>query len=254
MSFLIYLAEDLRKDYSEKKWFHGTGHDIKKFDYGYLNKGQDALGVGFYFTDNPSTASGYAGDSLKDAERKRSSLPSEPQAPNVIPVHLKLKKATSHTKSLTRNQIGKIIKDAPEYKDRLYNFGDVDHDGEHRVLNKAISSYQDSTALDAKHLLFNDFYNNHPEEFLKAFTKHTGYDHSYHVQQNGEHHVVVFHPTQIKSVHSKFKKRNADLLEDKISNCPECGSPYSLIEKRMFGSATCKQGHTYKPIITYGEF
>ena len=102
--------------------------------------------------------------------------------------------------------------------------------------------------------MFNDFYNSHPEEFLKAFTKHTGYDHSYHVQPNGEHHVVVFHPTQIKSIHSKFEKRNADLLEDKISNCTECGSPYSLIEKRMFGSATCKQGHTYKPIITYGEF
>lgn len=249
MDFINFLVEDLRSQYSDKKWFHGTGHDISKFDYNFLGKGNDALGVGFYFSDNPDTASAYALDSIKDPHYKRIGLPSEPTTPNVVPVHLKLKKATSHTKPLTRLQIGKIIKDAPDYENDIYNFGDVKYEGEHKVLNRAIDQYRDMSALDAKHVLFNDFFKDNPEKFLKSFTKHTGYDHSIHTQPTGEQHVVVFHPTQIKSIHAKFEKDNDNLVES-ISSCPECNANYVMLEKRMYGYATCSNGHKYKPIFT----
>ena len=125
----------------DKVWYHGTGHDIKSFSHEFVGKGNDALGSGFYFTENPHVASGYAGGAEHDLQKKE--MDNSNVAPNVLPVHLKLTKAVSHTKPLTRVQIGKIIKSAPNYKDSLYNFGDIDYEGEHRVLNDAVNSYKD---------------------------------------------------------------------------------------------------------------
>lgn len=195
-------------------WYHGTGHDIKSFSHDFVGKGNDQYGAGFYFTDKPETASGYAGDAEKDLKKK--GMDSSEVAPNIIPVHLRLSKEVSHTKPLTRVQIGKMIKSAPDYKESLSNFGDIDYEGEHRVLNDAINSYKDSPAIDAMHMLHNDFYKNNPSEFLTNFTKHTGYDHAIHNVGDDEKFAIVFHPSQIRSVHAKFdvkKMKNDDISE-----------------------------------------
>ncbi len=204
-------VDKIKEKYNPSKtWYHGTGHDISHFSYDYLDKGRDALGVGFYFSDNPDTASAYAKDA--HLENKNKGIDGG-DTPNVIPVHIKLKKATSHERPLTRLQISKVLKDAPDFNDKLSNFGDVDYEGYQKVLNRAVSAYSDMPAIDAKHTIYSDFYNGHPEHFLKTFTKHTGYDHSRHIQPTGEHHVVVFHPNMIKSVNAKFEKESSNLLE-----------------------------------------
>lgn len=198
----------------DKVWYHGTGHDIKSFSHEFVGKGNDALGSGFYFTENPHVASGYAGGAEHDLQKKE--MDNSNVAPNVLPVHLKLTKAVSHTKPLTRVQIGKIIKSAPNYKDSLYNFGDIDYEGEHRVLNDAVNSYKDLPSDRAMNYLHNDFYQGHAGEFLTNFVKHTGYDHIMNDNAEGDRTVVVFHPSQIRSVHARFdvkKMKSHDLSE-----------------------------------------
>lgn len=215
----------------DKVWYHGTGHDIKAFDYNYLGKGNDGLGVGFYFTTNPHIASSYGMDSKRDLEQK--GMSSEGTAPNVIPVHLKLKKAVPTEKSLTRTQVSKIIKNSPNLMDNLSNFGDIDHYGAHKILNDAVSGYTMPSAYHALGMLYNDFYRDKPKEFLTAVTKHTGYDHVITHHEQGDI-AAVFHPEQIRSIHAAFdlhkikshnimeslniKKAMNEMLVDKVNS------------------------------------
>ena len=40
-------------------FYHGTNADIESFSHDYVGKGADALGSGFYFTDDPNHAEHY---------------------------------------------------------------------------------------------------------------------------------------------------------------------------------------------------
>ncbi len=184
---------------TDKVWYHGTGSDIHAFSHDYVGKGKDQFGTGFYFTDSPDTASGYALDTEHDGKGTN---------PNIIPVHLALTKAVPHNKPFTKLQIHKLIRNAPDWNDLICNVGDVDYEGEHKVMRNAVDLYKDSDAIDALHTIQNDFYPHHPKEFLTNVTKYTGYDHSIHEMGNGEKVAVVFHPHQIRSVHAKFNPKN----------------------------------------------
>jgi hypothetical protein len=168
--------------------YHGTDSDIAAFSHDHIGKGNDEHGAGFYFSDDPKLASNYTNHG-KDGG-------------NVIPVHLKVEKPiyTHEDKPFTRTQITKIIASAPNYKDSLANFGDVDFEGHYKVLQKAVDQYEDIPKHRAIHSLKNDFYQSKASEFLTALTKHTGHDSVIHKPHKDLATIVnVFHPNQIKS-------------------------------------------------------
>lgn len=191
---------------TDKVWYHGTGADISEFSHNYAGEA-NTYGGGFYFTDNPDTASAYANIGKDDSEES---------AANVIPVHLALTKAVPHDKPFTRTQIQNIITDSPKYKN---GFGSAD-------IKNDIDTYSNKSGTEAIGLLQHDFYKGHAKDFFDNITKHTGYDHSIHTMKNGSQYVAVFHPHQIRSVNAKFNPKNIksgnileSTLRDSLINC-----------------------------------
>lgn len=162
-------------------FFHGTGTDISAFSHQFTGKGIDQYGTGFYFTSKPDVANTYS--ILKDS-------------PNTLPVYLKVTKPISKDtqRSLSPLHIEKLIRSAPNYKESLRNF----EENEAKAMSSAVNAYTSNTAFNTMRMLHNDFYRGNHEEFLKNFTKVTGYDGV--VVDHGDTQIVnVFHPHQIKS-------------------------------------------------------
>lgn len=218
----LKLVEDFGVEQKRKNWlgkskfvdssgnpmtfYHGTNADIQKFSHDYIGKGNDQYGSGFYFTNVPNVASGYATDHDRGG------------TPNVLPVHLKLENPIDHsgTTPLKRQHIEQIIKSAPDLDDSLTNYGDVDYEGFGKVLKRAVDSYTDLPKFHAMNALHNDFYDGHPSTFLQNFTKITGHDGVVHESKPGEYIVNVFHPHQIKSVYNTKFNPKSDLLSESI--------------------------------------
>lgn len=176
-------------------WYHGTKEDFDAFRIPNTPKNGDEHGSGIYFTKYPDIASGYAiDDHNKPIDGAK-----------VIPVHLKLKKQLK--KPLTRTQISKLITSSPHLHDSLTNYGDVNYEGHHKVLNRAIDTYTDfDDPVRQIGTIRNDFYNNaDTSHFLQKLSKHTGVDHHYFTL-NGDPKggVVVYKPENIRSIHAKF--------------------------------------------------
>lgn len=177
------------KDGSPMKFYHGTDKDFDAFSYKHVGKGTDAHGSGFYFTNKPEVASSYASSKGNEGQ-------------HVLPVHLRLENPieaeTDDETPFKRDHIKKLIMNAPDHKDSLGNYGDIDYHGYHKVLNDAVDSYTELPKINAFHALANDFYRGHDAEYLQNVKKHTGHDGV--IVKNGDHMIVnVFHPNQIKS-------------------------------------------------------
>lgn len=184
-------------------WYHGTNSDFDTFQVHDNPKNGHSYGAGVYFTKNPDIANQYT-DSKIDGSK-------------IIPVHLKLTKELK--KPLTYNQIKNMIVKSPNLEDSLSNFGDINYHGYHKVLNDAIGSYH---SLDNPHdqlnALHNDFYSGrHNQLFLDNIIKHTKADHHYFsLDGDSRGGVVVYHPTQIRSIHAKYDKsklKSGNILE-----------------------------------------
>lgn len=196
----------LHTDGKPHTFYHGTGHDIEKFDHKYIDSGNDAYGSGFYFTNKPDVASDYA---TKDKYKSG----------NVIPVHIRLENPihTNSGKSLSRNHIEKLIRSAPEHEESLSNFGDIKYEGYHKVLKSAVDQYTSDSKFHSMNKLHNDFYSGHPDKFLKNFTKITGHDGVIHTE--GDHIIInTFHPEQIKSAIGSGYSRNSDKLVESMDS------------------------------------
>lgn len=179
----------LHTDGKPHTFYHGSDSDIKAFSHDHTGKGNDEHGPGFYFSDDAKSAEHYTDKGKKEG------------GGNITPVHLRVTKPihTSGEKSFTRPQIHKIISSAPNHHERLQDFGDVNHEGYHKVLNRAVDQYTDTPKHIAIHSLRNDFYQNHHKEFLHNLTQHTGHDGVLHARPGLPTIVNVFHPNQIKS-------------------------------------------------------
>lgn len=200
------VLEKSQRDENFKKWFgksilkhddgtpmhfyHGTGADIHKYDYAHVGKGNDSYGSGFYFTNKPEVAGMYAGDK---------------ESPNIQKVHLRLEKPIhpEDEKPFRREHIQRLIQAAPDHKESLMNYGDVNHYGYNRVLRDAVDAFADLPKFHAMNALGNDFYSGHEGELLKNIKGVTGHDGVIvkHPNEDGSTHIVanIFHPNQIKS-------------------------------------------------------
>lgn len=193
-------------DGSPKVVYHGTGADISSFEYEFVGKGNDQLGSGFYFTDHPDTASGYA------TSRLQSDIPKPGgEQGNVMPVYLRIVKpihiinGDAEEPSLTTAQIRRIMMMSPILDDVLTDFGDVEYEGKAKIINSAIENYKNYDLKHQMFLLHNDFFRNNNKKFLDAMHKVTGYDgiiapieDNSQITLNQTHYVAWF-PNQIKS-------------------------------------------------------
>jgi 2'-5' RNA ligase/predicted GNAT family N-acyltransferase len=212
-------SEVINADGTPKMVYHGTGADIDSFQYEFAGLGNDQLGSGFYFTDNESTASGYASDQVGSDRAK----PGGFQA-NVMPVYLSLKKPIHVTndaakeRSLTLEQVKQIILASPNLDDSLTNFGDADFEGKDKVIRKAVSLYT-GDLLTQLFLLANDFFRDYVQEFNEAVHNVTGYD-GVVANTGGERHYVAWFPNQIKSAignNGNFDPKNHSIIASKIA-------------------------------------
>jgi hypothetical protein len=171
-------------------WYHGTPIEFETFDPAFVGRGNDELGSGFYFTDNFDTAKNYA---LKagDAE-DRVVLVAEFEIDSPLPLE----------GGFTLDQIEQIMRASSEFDDVLMNFGDVDYEGEAKVVGFAVKTYAttiEGDTLTGLNALSNDFYQGREAEFLRAVNVVSGYDGLIR-QKGGEQHAVVWLPERIKIV------------------------------------------------------
>jgi len=187
-----------------KVMYHGTNAPISEFLFEFTNKGNDQLGSGFYFTDTPSEASGYAEDN----------------AGNVMPVYLSVQNPLDEdqTGNLTESQVRRFIKNAPKYKQRLTDWGDVQYEGERAVLDRAVNAYtrtpEDGPLLKGLFQIANDFYGDDIQKFNEQVTKILKFDGVRSKKPYGATHIMGFQPNQIKSIYNRgtFDPEDPDIL------------------------------------------
>ena len=172
-------------------FYHGTASDIEHFDQDFIGHGVDQLGSGFYFADSPYIANSY----VHGSQHVKHSA-----APNILPTYISLKNPirVGDRSPLKKEHIKKLIQSAPDHKDALSNFGDVDYDGYEKVLNVAVNAHRDIPKLDSMNYIHNDFYSGNAKEFVNNFKKITGHDGV--INDRDEQKIaVVFDPKDIKS-------------------------------------------------------
>lgn len=171
-------------------WYHGTPIEFETFDPAFVGRGNDELGSGFYFTDDFDTANRYA---LKagDAE-DRVVLVAELEIDNPLPLQ----------GGVTLDQIEQIMRASPEFEEALMNFGDVEYEGEAKVVRFAAKTYAatiEGDTLMGLNALSNDFYQGREAEFLRAVYIASGYDGLFR-KKGEECHAVVWLPERIKII------------------------------------------------------
>ena len=195
-----------------KTLYHGTGADFSEFDLDKIGKGNDQYGSGFYFTDNPKETDLYAGAVVGKNK------------PNVIPVNLSIQKPlivddskgeAISKKTINKEQIKKLLKSSPLYKQTIREFGDVGYLGEEKVLRDTIDAFYGMDDFRLMNAINNDFYPGYEGEFVGKFETITGYDGVKVTKQTGDTNYVMFDPKKIKSIHNsgKYSKKEADMLK-----------------------------------------
>jgi hypothetical protein len=192
---LITLVETRGRHMAEH-WYHGTPNAFEAFDQAWIGNGTDQLGSGHYFTIRIETARGYALKG-KDGELV--------DAGHLLTAVLDIRKPLPEFAPVSRRQIEQIIRSAPDFEDTMRNFGDVDYYGMARVMRESVDVYEgmnsdpEDNTLQMLFCMSNDFYRDHPAEFLAVFSRVTGYDGLYR-EVGDEIHAVVWDAAKIEIV------------------------------------------------------
>jgi hypothetical protein len=190
------------------KAYHGTKANFNAFN---LNKIQNtAEGVGFYFADDPSVASGYG---------------------KVKSLFLSMKKPLAHDgKAFNKSTLSKILTDIAkeEFKANrdemediadgfLSNYGDIRHEGFNKVLNEAVNSL--SNEPSANHQLGGIYHSGVSLPLLASSVKKvTGYDGYISRGEKDPAHArdylvyIAWSPNQIKSADPIVKDDNGNII------------------------------------------
>jgi len=190
--------------------YHGTGNleNMESFDPEQTGKGNDQLGSGFYFTNKPETANGYANSVSPSAPKGATKLGGD-TSPGVIAAHLAIKKPLrvgpegSHLGdagvNMTHTQVKRIMNMVPNimHRDESPIADHVDTSkGVTPAMIHDIAKHYTGSSL---HMLENDMFKNNPTAYRHALHKVLGYDGVIKDFGNGEKHYVAWFPHQIKS-------------------------------------------------------
>jgi len=161
----------------------------------YSGEGASQSGSGFYFTDNPSSASNYA--IMK--EGSGAVYPVYLSIKNPIKIDFMKGEVSGYGQEFSRAEIRAIMKMAPDIKDPsgpLSNWGDISFEGYDKVFNEALDLYYKSQSLTS---LRNDLFGYNQGEWLRALSLATKHDGAISITPAGDTHYVAWFPTQIKS-------------------------------------------------------
>jgi len=101
--------------------YHGSKALFQRFDYSKMGQNGTSEGFGFYFTNNRNIAEGYA------------------QNGYLYTVEFNGKKSLSSTKkTITKNQLKKLLIELDKRGQYLSNYGDTEFEGFEKVLSEAI--------------------------------------------------------------------------------------------------------------------
>jgi len=196
-----------------EKYFHGSPKKFDKFSAEFCGKttGHEQYGSGFYFTTDRDEARGYAGENGYVFEVALS-------LSSTMIVPFSNSEEDKGNDPLTSKQIEDMIVHAPESRDSLWNYGDIDYVGYESVLNSAVKSYCGMNPLSAMNALGNDFYRDQEAEVLKNIKKFIGVDSILIEKNRGVKHIVVFDPVDISitsvSRNIEIKKRKDPQVDD----------------------------------------
>jgi hypothetical protein len=163
--------KDLIIEMAEYKAFHGTPRVFEVFEYD--GTGNDALGAGYYFADNPHVANHYTGNDGDETQNANIRLHTIVMDKPIILDE----KENPKQRPLTAVQLRKLILTAPDWKESLYDFGDWEYEGLEKVLRGTIENYRDGWNLFEQVLMImREFYHKELEVFAAAMKKTVGYD------------------------------------------------------------------------------
>jgi hypothetical protein len=194
------LAKFMAQSKAPERVYHGTGNleSLQAFDPAMTGKGTDQLGSGFYFSNKPNTASGYA------------PAVTGGNSPGMVAAHLALRKPikigpkgstlNDSNVKLTHDQVKRIMAHAPNLYDTnespLANHFDLSKGVKPKMIHDVAQYY---TGPQTLHMLENDVFPHHPTEYRHALHKVLGYDGVVKDFGNGEKHYVAWFPHQVKS-------------------------------------------------------
>lgn len=154
--------------------YHGSPNNFDRFDYSRIRTNGTSEGVGFYFTDNKSIATGYG------------------QKGYLYTVELKGNKALSDNyKTITENELKKLMIALDDETDYLSNYGDVNFEGYENVLNTALQSEYNNCDTDTEILgsLYNSCGEN--EIVVTLFYELLGYDYIKSIPEWGNQTLYI---------------------------------------------------------------
>ena len=228
--------------FSDDTYYHGTNKNFNKFDYDFASKdGTDQWGSGFYTTDSPSLASGYAsGDGAV-----------------VMPLKIKKNKSLNYNfendflsssanqNPITKKQLQNILESSPDFENVLWNFGDIGHEGKEAITKKAVNAYMNNEIsptvdldLNKINTIGNDFFRNNAKDLNKAVEKTSGVDSINIVGKLSEERnptrtiTNVLNPANIRSQFAKFNPKYAGIGAGSIMSSNLLAAPSGQPEFR----------------------
>ena len=187
----------------DKLFYHGTPEAQAIADMGFdpkrLGQGNDQMGAGFYFTDNPYQASGYAqmGNAgvFPSLLRTRKSQEVDIDAP------------AGFSLAVDEDTAFELIKRAPNVRDDdgpLSNF--IEPSSEDGYTDADIRAVADMVAGSDADIIQGDFFTNDADKFLQALTDVTGIDSvvTRSARESDPTIRTVFDPSQIRSPNAAF--------------------------------------------------
>jgi hypothetical protein len=189
--------------------YHGTGNleDLTQFDPDLTGKGVDQLGSGFYFTTDPTEASGYTTSVTQNAQTGSKKLGGD-QSPGVLPVYLSIQKPLVVNGSslndadidITPRQAFELLKRSPNIRDMdetpLWDFIDLSRASkiDDQMIRKVADMYTGASLISME----NDFFKSDSTKFREAIRDVLGFD-GVEMQFENRKHFVAWFPEQIKS-------------------------------------------------------
>jgi hypothetical protein len=167
-----------------KTWYHGTTADFQKFDYQHVyNENSNAqYGPGFYLTDSPEIARGYANGNGYLL---------------IINLTRKGRIANQETKP-KKISVEKYIQRMPDKEDVLSNWDESPHRAA-SLLQQSLEENND-TLLEMVQSVWSDCYRGHEPYFVRCLVNRSLIDGILVPQQNGVNFLIAYNPDVLKIV------------------------------------------------------
>jgi len=173
---------------SNKRWYHGSSHNIRKFTTEFVGTGNDQFGPGIYFTDNAEDATSYArklGDSgyLYEVQLNYNKLLS-----------------SKNNSKVRQEELKKLIWESENFEQKLIDF-DMDAESPKNGLKQFLGSAKnEASALDMMTSVAVNFYQNDMINYVSNLSA-LGYD-ACIVPRGFANFCIVYNPKIIEIVNS----------------------------------------------------